>query len=62
MIIRIDSNFNIIDKIDEPDDKLIIATEIGVKKLKFYYEMIVLIMLLISHLREQTIWLLVGLM
>lgn len=37
MIIRIDSNFNIIDKIDEPDDKLIIATEIGVKKLKFYY-------------------------
>ena len=37
MIIRIDSNFNIIDIIDEPDDKLIIATEIGVKKLKFYY-------------------------
>lgn len=37
MIVRIDKNFNITDKINEPEDKLIIATEIGVKKLKFYY-------------------------
>lgn len=37
MIVRIDKNFKIIEKIEEEEDKPIIATEIGVRKLKIYF-------------------------
>lgn len=38
MIVRIDKNFKIIEKIEEEEDKPIVATEVGVRKLKIYLE------------------------